>query len=176
MWCFSMYLFCLKYPFKGIESLYSFSQGLGVTKDSAVSLRPLNLLPQSLWHCRICFRGSHWDRASASEVSLRTTHCILTQCAGENKRLFIYLFIYNTESASAVSLKPPNLPYWNRGSGFHGLIETAEANNFKRLSRISRRFRSHMRNGYSPWIRALGGVDWWKKNRGSKISWHCPFK
>jgi hypothetical protein len=20
-----------------------------------------------------------------------------------------------------------------------------------------------MRNGFSPWIRALGGVDWWKK-------------
>jgi hypothetical protein len=29
--------------------------------------------------------------------------------------------------------------------------------------------RSHMRNGLSPWIRALGGIDW-RKNRGSKIS------
>jgi hypothetical protein len=29
--------------------------------------------------------------------------------------------------------------------------------------------------GCSPWIRALGGIVGWKKNRGSKISWHCPF-
>jgi hypothetical protein len=42
-------------------------------------------------------------------------------------------------------------------------------------NRISRRIRSHMRNGLSLWIRALGG---WlmKKNRGSKISWRFPFK
>jgi hypothetical protein len=25
------------------------------------------------------------------------------------------------------------------------------------------------------WIRALGGIVW-GKNRGLKISWHCPFK
>jgi hypothetical protein len=36
--------------------------------------------------------------------------------------------------------------------------------------RFARRILSHMRNGFSPWIRALGGDDWWKKNRGSKIS------
>jgi hypothetical protein len=30
-------------------------------------------------------------------------------------------------------------------------------------------------NGFSPWIRALGRIIWWK-NRGAKISWHCPFK
>jgi hypothetical protein len=32
-----------------------------------------------------------------------------------------------------------------------------------------------MRNGFSLWVRALGGVDWWKNQR-SKISRHCPFK
>jgi hypothetical protein len=31
-----------------------------------------------------------------------------------------------------------------------------------------------MRNGFRPWIRAIGRVDWWKNQR-SKISWHCPF-
>jgi hypothetical protein len=36
-------------------------------------------------------------------------------------------------------------------------------------------FFTHMQNGFSPWISALGGVDWWK-NRGSKISCNCPFK
>jgi hypothetical protein len=49
-------------------------------------------------------------------------------------------------------------------------------NRFSRLSkRLSRRIRIHMRNGFSPWVRALGGVDWWKNQR-SKISCYCPFK
>jgi hypothetical protein len=49
-------------------------------------------------------------------------------------------------------------------------------NRFWRLSmRLSRRIRSHMRNGFSMLIRDLYGVDWWKKTRES-ISWHCPFK
>jgi hypothetical protein len=49
-------------------------------------------------------------------------------------------------------------------------------NRFWRLSkRLSRRKRSHMRNGFSLIIRDLYGVDWWK-NLESKISWHCPFK
>jgi hypothetical protein len=42
-------------------------------------------------------------------------------------------------------------------------------NRFSRLSKwLSRRIRSHMRNGFSLWVRALGGVDWWKKTRGRK--------
>jgi hypothetical protein len=28
-----------------------------------------------------------------------------------------------------------------------------------------RRILGHMQNGLSPWLRALGGVDWWKKPR-----------
>jgi hypothetical protein len=32
-----------------------------------------------------------------------------------------------------------------------------------------------MQNGFSPWVRAQGGVDWWKIQR-SKISCQCPFK
>jgi hypothetical protein len=86
--------------------------------------------------------------------------------------------IDTAEAASAVSLKPRNpLPWshWNRGRGFRGLIETAEADNFKRLSWISWQFWRHIWNGFSPWIRALRGIVWWK-NRGSKILWHCPFK
>jgi hypothetical protein len=40
-------------------------------------------------------------------------------------------------------------------------------NRFWRLSkRLSWRIRSHMQNGFSPWIRALGGVDWRKKTEG----------
>jgi hypothetical protein len=50
--------------------------------------------------------------------------------------------------------------HWDRGNQF-----------WRFPNRISRRIRSHMRNVFSPWIR---WVDRWK-NRGSKISWHCPF-
>jgi hypothetical protein len=42
-------------------------------------------------------------------------------------------------------------------------------------NRISRQIWSHMRNGFSPWISALGRIVWWKK-RLLKISWHCHFK
>jgi hypothetical protein len=36
---------------------------------------------------------------------------------------------------------------------------------FKRLSLITRQIRRQMRNGFSPWIRALGGIVKWKKPR-----------
>jgi hypothetical protein len=43
-----------------------------------------------------------------------------------------------------------------------------------RKSIISWRIRSRIKKGFSPWIRAqLVLFD--EKNRGSKISWHCPF-
>jgi hypothetical protein len=47
-------------------------------------------------------------------------------------------------------------------------------NRFWRLwRRITRRIQSHLRNGFRPWIMALGGVE---INRGSKISCNGPFK
>jgi hypothetical protein len=42
--------------------------------------------------------------------------------------------------------------------------------------RISSRIRIYIRQGFSPLIRGPGRMFWWNKNRGSKISWHCPFK
>jgi hypothetical protein len=124
--------------FKGIHGLIKMAE-----TASAVSWKLANPLPQSHLDRRIRFRG-HW-----------------------NRRIFFFGLIDTAESASAVSLKPPNLllhlrPIW-----------TAEADHSKWTTRISRRIWSHMRNGFSPWIRALGFDE---KNRGSKISWHCPFK
>jgi hypothetical protein len=43
-----------------------------------------------------------------------------------------------------------------------------------RKSITSRRIRSRIQKGCSPWIRGPVGIVWWK-NRGPKISWHCPF-
>jgi hypothetical protein len=86
-------------------------------------------------------------------------------------------------SASAVSMRPRKriLRFqWDRGSRFGGFIESAEVASTVPMSRfwrfsnqISRRTRSHMRNGFSPWSSVLGRFDW---NRGTKISWHCFFK
>jgi hypothetical protein len=84
---------------------------------------------------------SHWDRCirfcglietaeSASTVSLRLLNP-LPQSHWDRQIHFRGL-IETAESASAVSFKPQ--------SGFPGLIETAEANNFKRLSRICQTF------------------------------------
>jgi hypothetical protein len=85
--CFRIYLFLLLYSitFKELRANIRFHKGFrGVTKDSAVSLRPLNPLPRSHWN--------HWAR-----------FCLLIETA---------------ESASVVSLRPPNE------------LETAEAKLF----------------------------------------------
>jgi hypothetical protein len=98
---------------------------------------------------------SHWDRGIG--------FCGLIETAGFE---------------SAVSLRPRDSnsrSHWDHGNRFRSLIETAGSELCKLLSRFSRRKRSHMQNGYRPWIRALGGL-FDEKNRGSKISWHCPFK
>jgi hypothetical protein len=97
--------------------------------------------------------------------------------------------IETSGSDPAVSMKPLNpLPrfnlecgpfYKNVRVGFPALIETAETDpclietaeselyNF--VSRLCWRKRNHMQNVFSLWIRAQGGIVWWK-NRGSKIS------
>jgi hypothetical protein len=110
-------------------------------------MRPRNRIPRS-----------HWDRGNRSRGLIETAE-ILT-------KIFM--------SDPAVSLRPRD--FWQivyvRS---RGLIETAGSELCTRLSRFSRRKRSHMQNVFRPWIRALGGIVWWK-NRGSKISWHCPFK
>jgi hypothetical protein len=99
------------------------------------------------------FLRSIWDRGIRSRSFKETMNLIET----------IEFSPKNFEVGSR-GLDPFPRSHWNRG------IRT-----LKRLSRFSR-IRSHMQNGFSPCIRALRGIVWWKKNRGSKISWHCPFK
>jgi hypothetical protein len=53
----------------------------------------------------------------------------------------------------------------------HAVSMTPHA--FKKI-RISSRIRIYLRKGFSPLNRSPGRMFWWKKNRGSKISWHCP--
>jgi hypothetical protein len=66
--------------------------------------------------------------------------------------------------------------HWNRGIRFRGLIETAGSELCKRLSRFSRGKRSHMQNGFRPWIRTLGGIVWWKKTEGRKSRDTVPLR
>jgi hypothetical protein len=54
-----------------------------------------------------------------------------------------------------VYMLPPTASYWDRGIRSRGVIETTESEFWKRFSRIIRRIRSRIRNGFSPWIRAL---------------------
>jgi hypothetical protein len=67
---------------------------------------------------------------------------------------------------------------WCPDEVFHFAITVISAVSMTPLkfeyNRFSRRIRSHMRNGFRPWIRALGDYLM-KKNRGSKISCNCPF-
>jgi hypothetical protein len=81
--------------------------------------------------------------------------------------------------------------HWHRWIRFRCLIETTELFNinvqfrsrgdtaeselFTRLSRFSRRIRSHMRKGFSRESGPYGGL-FDEKSRRSKISFHCPFK
>jgi hypothetical protein len=95
----------------------------------------------------------------------------------ETMESFTKMFM-SDPTVSLRSWKPISRSHWNRGNQSRGLIETAETNPVvsaesvlcKWLSRITRRIRSHMQNCFSPWIRALGDIVWWKKTKGQKCS------
>jgi hypothetical protein len=79
---------------------------------------------------------------------------------------------------------------WHRWIHFHCLNETMESFNKTSKSdptvsltprdssprwhyhwwsaQFSQRIRSHLQNNFSPWIRALGKIVWWKKTEGQK--------
>jgi hypothetical protein len=98
--------------------------------------------------------------------------------------------IETAKAASTVSLKPPKpLPrsHWNRGIRFRGLSETAKAASAISLiplkPKISNNylkflgdFEAICKTTLAPESGPYRGDCLMKKNRGSKISWHCPFK
>jgi hypothetical protein len=163
--------FCYSIPLKELRANNCFCKGFcGVIKDSAVSLRLLNLLLWSHWNRWIRFHGIIKTAESASMVSLRP----------RNPKLFFWgkIMLLKFFKDSAVLLKHWKLllrSQWNRKIRFCGLtetakstsmvswncpirfrstIETAEAEHFKQISWISRRILSHMRSGFILWIRA----------------------
>jgi hypothetical protein len=77
-------------------------------------------------------------------------------------KFVIVLYIQTVEQVNQLfcqSSPPIARSHWNRGTRSWGPLETAESELCKRLSR---QILSHMWNGFSPWIRALGGIVGWK--------------
>jgi hypothetical protein len=145
MECLHMYLFLLWFPFKGNETQYSFS-----------------------WRFPRCHKDSRGLIETAGfDPAVSLTLRDLIPRSHWNRGIWSRSLIEIALTDPAVSLRPRNpIPRLNRNRGIWTL---------QRLSGFSRLIRSHMQNGFSPWIRALGGNVWWN-NRGWKISWHCPCK
>jgi hypothetical protein len=115
--------------------------------DPAVSLKPGDLILRFQWHSWIRF------------------HCLI-----ETTKSFFKCssWIPQTDPQSYWNCGNWFLQFhWNRRNQSCGLIETAESELCKKLSQISKQLQSHMWNGFSLRIRALGGIVW-----GPKISWH----
>jgi hypothetical protein len=175
-----MYLFLLWFLFKGNENQYLFLwrfvwchkdfRGLIETagSDPVVSLKLRDPIPQTHWHHGIQSSGLIDNTGSGPAVSRKQWISLrLSNC-----------FTRISKSDPAVSLKlwePIPRSHWDRGIRSRGLNWDRGIQTLQLLFRFSRRILSHMQNGFSPWIRVLGGL-FAEKNRGSKISWHCPFK
>jgi hypothetical protein len=61
--------------------------------------------------------------------------------------------------------------HWHHWNRFSGVIDTAE---IRILSVISANTKLFAKRFLSVNKGPIGAFDWWKKNRESKISWHCP--
>jgi hypothetical protein len=104
---------------------------------SAVSMTQLKPFQRYQWH-----RWNHHDREMKNLIGISTTNIFFCRI-------------------SAVSLTQRK-QLWGSGLKF----QRCQWHRFWwLLKRLSRRIRSHMRNGFSLLIRDLYGVDWWKKPR-----------
>jgi hypothetical protein len=128
--------------------------GLNETAEAAstVSIRS----PNPFWH-----RGSLLKNEYLLSIPLKGYY---------NKNIYIckhYILIVTRKRSIKGELQPKKVV-------FRGLIETAEAEFWRFLNRISKGIRSNMRCGFSTWTRAPGWVDWWKKPRvkGSSFLLH----
>jgi hypothetical protein len=152
MWCLHIISFWYGFHLKGMRANTHFREGSrSAIKISAVSLRSWDPIPLSHWDCGI--RSRVLNKTAGSDPAVSMTPLNPLPRSDRDYRIFY----------KSVQVRS------------HCVIETAESELCKRLSRLSQQICSHMRNGFSPWIRALWGIVWWK-NRGSKISWLCPFK
>jgi hypothetical protein len=152
-----MYLFLLLFFFKGNESQYSFSWRFPrchkdfrslieiVGSDPVVSLTPQDPIP---W--------SHWHRGIRSRCFKETMNLI--------KTFEFFTKIFKSDPVVSVRpLDPFPRSHWNRGNQSRSLNWDRWIQTLQRLSRFCRRIRCHIQNRISPWIRAPGGIVWWKK-------------
>jgi hypothetical protein len=152
-------------------------------------LRPQKPIPRSHWDCWNRFRGLNETAESVSAVSMRPRNRFprsqwdrgnfMTSRESSQKPILAPIPIKGNHRKNQYICKHC-IPIVNRKRHYYrgtltknfrvrGLIETAESDfgDFVETSyhRFSRRIRSHMQNGFRPWIRALGGIVWWKKPR-----------
>jgi hypothetical protein len=156
---------------------------------SAVSLRLQNPIPRSHWNRGIWSRGltettgfntpSHWYRRIGSRCFKETMNLTETNDFFQIPGSYLDRWIRSCSllktagSDPAVALKPQEpIPqsHWDRLIRYPVLINKAGSE----LCNDYFDFLREYRDCFSPWIRAQGGL-FDKKNRGSKISWHCPF-
>jgi hypothetical protein len=139
MWCLLMYLFLLWFPLKGKGANNRFREWSHGLIDTAGSDPAVSLTPRD-------------TTGSALAVSMTPLNPLPTTTTKS--------FTKMSNSDPAVSLPPRGIwsrdprCHWHRGiRTFQTIISIFSAN------------KSHMRNGFSPWIRALEGIVWWKKPR-----------
>jgi hypothetical protein len=150
MWGLPIYFFLLWFPFKGNESQQSCQSSVikisashrdrGIRSrsliDTAGSDLAVSLTP------RDPSRGFN-DTGGSASMTYKHLH------AGYRGVIETVGF---DPAVSLILLDPIPRCHWERGTLSRGLIDTAESELCKRLSWISRRIRSHMRNGLKgPW-------------------------
>jgi hypothetical protein len=100
-------------------------------KISAVSLRPRNPILRS-----------HWNRGIWSRSLIETASMVSIETANLLQKFSFWILG----------------PRWNRGIRSRDHNKTAESEFANDYLGITRRIQSQMRNGFSPWIMALGGM------------------
>jgi hypothetical protein len=129
-------------------------------RSKVSALTPLNRFPRCQWH--------HWNGFSGLND---TAEIRMTPLKPKNNFESPYLILKRTSSKTISWVNIPiRCNYFNqkklRNSKLHFRFQRCHWhrwNRFWRLSKqLSRRIRSHMRNGFSLLMRDLYGVDWWK--------------
>jgi hypothetical protein len=121
-----------------IYYIYIYTLRTGLTKEQVKSQ-----------YRRICDEVLIYNTGSRiRHVFLRFPYIIL-------QSMFRFLFVYSIKGTVARDFRPSVFFI-----GFFSLTLLK----FEYCI-FSRRIRGHLRKGFRPWIRALGGVDWWKKPR-----------
>jgi hypothetical protein len=142
-----------------------------------VSLTPLKRFQRCQWHrwnsAKKNFCG--WNPYDVLNFTIMVVSAVsliplkpFQQCHWHHWKDFCGV-IDTAETISVVSLTPLKRfqrCHWHQGNSFSGVIDTTETRIMSIFSANTKPYTKW--NGFSLWVRALGGIDWWKKTRGQK--------